>query len=132
MSGSENLNIDTLHMDRMSELAEFVDVSATNAEDIFRKLEKAGDGFLPESQEDTISGRSSKIAAALAGEVEKVYRRELGKLTMCASTLDRWRRESPTAPQASEIERIGWELTQLQRKYMKIIEMAARLSSATI
>lgn len=132
MSGSENLNIETLHMDRMSELAEFVDVSATNAEDIFRKLEKAGDGFLPESQEDTISGRSSKIAAALAGEVEKVYRRELGKLTMCASTLDRWRKESPTAPQSSEIERIGWELTQLQRKYMKIIEMAARLSSATI
>ncbi|HNG76130.1 MAG TPA: hypothetical protein PLY72_16790 [Candidatus Obscuribacter sp.] len=138
---TQSLDISSLPLARISELAEFLDVSAANAEAIFRKLERAGDGFLPEDVEGSEgnqsgsaegAGRVSRLAQTLAAEVEKVYRREMDKLTACASTLERWRKSSPSATEAGEIERLGWELTQLQSKYLKVIEFASRLSSAKL
>ncbi|MBK8220012.1 MAG: hypothetical protein IPK73_03205 [Candidatus Obscuribacter sp.] len=138
---TQSLDISSLPLARISELAEFLDVSAANAEAIFRKLERAGDGFLPEDVDGSENnqsgnaegvGRVSRLAQTLAAEVEKVYRREMDKLTACASTLERWRKSSPSATEAGEIERLGWELTQLQSKYLKVIEFASRLSSAKL
>ena len=55
---TQSLDISSLPLARISELAEFLDVSAANAEAIFRKLERAGDGFLPEDDAATDDERS--------------------------------------------------------------------------
>ncbi|MBX9940227.1 MAG: hypothetical protein K2Y32_13285 [Candidatus Obscuribacterales bacterium] len=114
------LQIEKLPLERIAELADFIEVSTGNAEDIFRKLEKALDG---------LSAAAPAGFGAISSEVDKVYRREMDKLKVCSSTLDRWRGQEPNSAQTREIERIGWELTQLQSKYLRIIEMAEQLSA---
>ncbi len=113
-------HIEKLPLERIAELANFIEISTGNAEDIFRKLEKAL---------DSLSTAAPSGFGAISGEVDKVYRREMDKLKVCSSTLDRWRGKEPDPSQTREIERIGWELTQLQSKYLRIIQMAEKLSS---
>lgn len=145
---AEKKTIDNLSIDRIAELASFLDVSATNAEDIYRKLQRTSEALFadaPETLDDESrftgspsvhtsgsesGGKTSKLALTLAVEVEKVYRRELDKLATCSTTLEQWRKTESDNAKKAEIERLGWELIQLQRKYMRIIAMAEKLSAS--
>jgi hypothetical protein len=147
---AEKMTIDNLSIDRIAELASFLDVSATNAEDIYRKLQRTSEALFadaPETLDDDSrftgspsvhssggesGSKTSKLALTLAVEVEKVYRRELDKLATCSTTLEQWRKTESDNGKKTEIERLGWELIQLQRKYMRIIAMAEKLSASKI